>query len=81
MIKAGSQVVRLGTHEIKIRKMAMMTRNGITPRDTSPAVALARFCRINRLSPSGGEIKASSIFITMITANHKPLKPSPVTRG
>jgi len=80
-IKVGNQFVRLGTNETKIRKRSMMIRKGITPRETSLLVDFATVCMIERFIPSGGEISASSILITMTTAIHNPLNPSPVTKG
>ena len=71
--KDGSHVVRLGTKEIKARNIAIIMRNGTTPHETSAVVALPRFCKIKRFNPSGGDIRASSMFTTIMTANHSPL--------
>jgi len=48
----GNQVVRPGKKEIKARNKAMMIRKGMTPRETSAALDLARSCKMKRFMPS-----------------------------
>jgi hypothetical protein len=77
----GNQVAIEGKKEMRIRKMAIIIRKGTTALDTSAALLFATLCKMNKLIPSGGEINANSILITIMTANQRGSNPSLTMRG
>lgn len=77
----GNQVAILGKTDMRTKKIPRITKKGTTARDISAADALLTPCKMNKFIPSGGEINANSILITIMTPNQRGLNPSPTING
>ena len=77
----GSHVLKDGKSEIISKKTPMIMRKGITPFETSAAVALPISWSMKRFIPSGGDIKANSEVTAMITPNQRPLNFKEIMTG